>query len=1227
MSNDNKQQKSHALYEQAEKLGGIGHFEWDEESRRMINCSQQYARIFELSMDETLSSSSGINHDLQGTHPDDLEQRSEAESRAVKNAQPLEIEYRYICTSGQLKYIHQLSDVIKNPQGKVIRTYGTVQDISARKLAEQESHKRQQMFERAEELGQLGHWEWDQVEGRLIFCSQQYANIFGLSVTEIMARSSHFKFNLQNIYPGDKERVYQDARSNYNTVKPTDIEYRIIDSHNSLRHVHHRCEVEVDDKGKVVRSFGTLQDITESKTVMFKLRRSNMLYQQAEKMGHIGHWEWDENEDRMINCSEEFARIYGLSIDEALETGQSHESDLQLVHKDDRQRVRNAEISAFYNKSQLDIEYRIITKSGDVRLVKEISDVQLNENGHAVRTIGTVQDITESKHAELELQYRQQLFEDAERLGKLGHWEWDIIKAHLISCSQQYAAIFGFSHDEMIKTCVKSKNFLNLTHPDDRDFVLKAYHESLEDIQEFNIEYRIVTQSGSVRYVRELGNYKTNARGTVVSSFGTIQDITEQKHIEIQLKEQQVQFEEAEKLGRLGHWTWNIELDCLASCSEEYARIHEMSIEECLTFSSSSDNDLQSIHPEDRAAYRGYLDAIKQKDNSVEIQCRLLTGQGNTHFVHEIARSVFNASGKLVSYIGTLQDITERIEIEQKLRNTEIQFELTFQNAPIGMALVNRNGNVREINNAATQMLGYAQHQVINSRFIDMIHPDERTECGLCLQALSNGEQDNYHTINQFQHRDGHYIWVDLHCSLLRDTQGVPSHVIAQGIDITEQRNLSEKLSYQASHDSLTSLINRQEFEVRLDRLIDSAHSSGTVHTLCYMDLDQFKIINDTFGHAAGDELLRQLCHLIQKEVRTRDTLARLGGDEFGLLMEHCPLDVALKTIESLRKRIDAFRFIWDERVLSIGVSIGIVAVNRDSLGSGDVMKAADRACYMAKDAGRHRVVIYSETDKDTEIHRSQMQWATRIQEALSTDQLYLVGQSIEDLNSKKSGSAFFELLLRRKDDNGNLVSAVAMLTAAERYGLVTKIDEWVIEKACSSILSNSVFLESVSLCSINISGQSLSDLEFLNFIENTVERYGIPPGKICFEITETAAISNFTKAIRFMERLRSRGFYFALDDFGTGLSSFAYLKQLPVDFVKIDGAFIKDMVTSPTSMAVVKSINELVHIFGKRSIAEYVESPEILEMVKSLGVDFAQGYCVGMPKTLTVKPKLKAVK
>ncbi|HEY7378713.1 MAG TPA: EAL domain-containing protein, partial [Steroidobacteraceae bacterium] len=462
--------------------------------------------------------------------------------------------------------------------------------------------------------------------------------------------------------------------------------------------------------------------------------------------------------------------------------------------------------------------------------------------------------------------------------------------------------------------------------------------------------------------------------------------------------------------------------------------------------------------------------------------------------------------------------------------------------------------------------------------------------------------------------RDGNELYVESTAAPIRDGQGGMCGGVLVFHDVSESRELNRRLSYHASHDVLTGLVNRREFESRLERALKSAKARETSYAVCYIDLDQFKIINDTCGHSAGDALLGQVGALLKSKIRWRDTLARLGGDEFGLLLESCSLDEALRTAESLREAVRNFRFVWEERTFRLGASIGVVPIAAENEDVASILSAADSACAAAKEAGRNRVHSFEENDIDLMRRRREMQWAARINNALEESRFELFRQTIQPLQRQDTG-AHYELLLRMRDENGKIVSPDNFIAAAERYGITPNIDRWVIENAFRWLVSEADERERLALCSINLSGQSLGDDKFLPFVIDQFHRSGLDATKICFEITETAAVASFSQANRFIQALKELGCKFALDDFGTGLSSFGYLKHFPVDFLKIDGSFVKEILHDPIDREMVRSINEIGHLTGKQTIAEFAENQEIIQMLRGLGVDYAQGYGVSQPQ------------
>lgn len=426
---------------------------------------------------------------------------------------------------------------------------------------------------------------------------------------------------------------------------------------------------------------------------------------------------------------------------------------------------------------------------------------------------------------------------------------------------------------------------------------------------------------------------------------------------------------------------------------------------------------------------------------------------------------------------------------------------------------------------------------------------------------------------------------------------------------------LSEKeqeLSWQATHDSLTKLINRHEFERRTSQLLEHAKADFSEHALLYLDLDQFKIVNDTCGHQAGDELLMQLAAELQRHIRDSDTLARLGGDEFGVLLESCPEEQARVQADRLRKSIREYRFYWHDKVFELGVSIGMVMVSDHSDNTTELLSAADIACYMAKDGGRNRVHVYKLNDADLARRHGEMHWVARITSALEQSRFVLYKQKMVSLTGPSI--AHYEILVRMIDEENNIVPPSAFIPAAERFNLMPAIDRWVIEQAFHYLARRYQDQGSHLRLSINLSGASISEDTFLDFIQQRLEFYRIAPEDICFEITETAAIHRLSQATRLIQQLKEAGCQFALDDFGSGLSSFAYLKNMPVDYLKIDGNFVRDIADDPIDYAMVSAIHEVGKAMGIKTVAEFAENAKIINELRKIGVDYAQGYGVELP-------------
>ncbi len=561
------------------------------------------------------------------------------------------------------------------------------------------------------------------------------------------------------------------------------------------------------------------------------------------------------------------------------------------------------------------------------------------------------------------------------------------------------------------------------------------------------------------------------------------------------------------------------------------------------------------------------------------------------------------------------------IEAEESLGLGEESFRIIADTSPVAL-IISRlsDGVIQYANRQACDLFRKSTADLIDSSIIKLF--SKYSNDISILSVLSSGMDVKNREV-YFREEQEPAMWLSLSTkTLVLEKEKV---ICTALLDVTEARELSHQLSYQATYDDLTGLVNRREFEDRLQEIIDSASELKTENVLCYLDLDQFKVINDTCGHMAGDELLRQLSQVLHRCIHREDTLARLGGDEFGVLLENCPLKNAIDVADNIRQVVQEFRFLWEDNTFNIGVSIGLTPISPENETISDVLRRADTACYVAKDAGRNRIHVFHFNDEELAERHGEMKLVSSINSALDEGRMELWQQSIthvDKLNRKLGrGNVHFELLLRMRDKAGNLVGPEAFLPSAERYDLATRIDRWVLDAMFSWFRKYPEQLEELEICAVNLSGQSLGDEKFLREITDQFNNSNIPAEKICFEITETAAILNLNNASQFIKTLKRLGCSFALDDFGSGLSSFAYLKSLPVDYVKIDGFFVKDVVSDPVDLAMVKAINDMAHAMGKLTIAEFVEDREILAKLVDLGVDYVQGYGIAQPAPLIHAP------
>ncbi len=628
-------------------------------------------------------------------------------------------------------------------------------------------------------------------------------------------------------------------------------------------------------------------------------------------------------------------------------------------------------------------------------------------------------------------------------------------------------------------------------------------------------------------------------------------------------------------------------------------------------------------YPSDRDTFMRRIESEGELRN---VEYVLRRKDGSMLVVVENCRVVRDRHGRISGYEGTLSDITERKKAETAVFQQKERAQVTLQSIGDAVITTDSTGRIDYMNPVAESLTGWESREAQGltiGEVLTVINDTTRepSESPL-VRCLREGQVLGLSEHTVLVSKRGQEIAIQDSAAPIRDRAGNLIGAVMVFHDVSKERRLHRALHYQASHDALTGLINRREFENRLTAAVEAAKQREIQHVLLYLDLDQFKLVNDTCGHPAGDQLLKQITGMLQSRIRTGDTLARLGGDEFGILLQDCVLDQAVRVADTLRQAIRDYRFVWQDGVLAVGVSIGIVQITRETASVASLMSAADVACYTAKDAGRNRVELY-QADNAPERHR-EMHWVSKLTRACDESSFELFYQPIVAIGANADEREHFELVLRLRDDSGAWVTPAEFIPAAERYNVMPSIDRWVVRQALDRVVYRAASGVKPFTVAVNLSGTSLNDESFLEYLIVELGKRDLPEGSMCFEITETAAISNLGNVVHFMRELKSRGCRFALDDFGSGLSSFMYLKTLPVDYLKIDGQFVENVTRDPIDRSMVEAISQVGRAMGIRTIAERVESQEVLVELGRLGIAFAQGYHIAKPKPVEGFPYLR---
>lgn len=1212
-------ERKHAEYTlaEAQRLAKIGNWHWSISLNKLTAYSKEYAHIHGVTIDE-IPDRLKKQFELV-VHPDDRDRVKRSFEQFDRDGVNYRIEYRINHPDGAVRHVLELGEAIFDDKGNAIEQFGTLQDITERKLIEAELRESQEHNRHLIEHSQA-----------LICTHDLDGTILSINPAASAALGHEPGYGV-----GDnlKTFIYPSARPMLSTYLQSII--RIGVDEGFMRMVTKSGEERIWSYRNTIYKpessepfvIGFAQDTTERWYAEKALKESEKRLQDFARSASDFFWEQD-SQLRYTYFSDRYEEVTGIDPKQLL----SKFENGSFISSGVDEKVKQDYLAKLETRQSFrDFIFSHTLEDGQIRWVSINGTAIFNDDQKFVGYRGTGSDITKM------VETRQRFEDTIESLPiQFALFDRD---DRLILANSRYREKYldgiqdGITFEELYRLYMATHPLTEIIGREEDWLALRlAMHRTPSG----SMDLKIADNDWSE--IRE----KRNSDG---STLVMISDITNRKLTEQSLRDVEFQLKQAARTARLGSWHYDEIKQRYISISEEYARIFGCTIKEYLELYLNPLKEMELVHPEDRQA------VIKDYKLTVdtEMDYRILLANGEVIHVREISKYIRDEMGGIIESVGTLQDITELKLVEQALRQSEerLEYRVEQRTQALTQEIGERKFAEKALEKSETRFKDYAETAADyfwemdrNFRFTDLagqyesvsgVHPSQvigltreqvwakwvpdqvgkppHVQYTQSLEAFDNIEL-------KWNHPDGNVRTIAISGKPIFGSDGEFSGYRGSGRDITDTHALAKKLVYQASHDTLTGLINRREFELRLVKAIENAQIEKTTHALCYLDLDQFKIINDTCGHAAGDEMLRRLGALLQTQAGNEDTVARLGGDEFGVLMEHCTQQEAEQFAEKIRVMIEAFRFEWEERIFAIGVSIGLMPILNSTGSMTYVMRAADTACYAAKNQGRNRTVVYHPDNEMLSRLQSEMEWVSKINWALEHDRFQLFHQPIVPV-ANASDKIYYEILLRMKDKDGQMIAPGEFLAAAERYNLATRIDRWVVSSTLEWLGLHPEHVDSLYLCSINLSGSSLGEEEFSNFVKQQLLNCFVPAEKICFEITETAAISNLSAAIGFIDELKALGCKFALDDFGSGLSSFAYLKNIPVDLLKIDGMFVKDIDTNPTNFAMVKSIHEIGRVMGKKTIAEFVESDAILLKLREIGVNYAQGYGIGRPQPI----------
>jgi diguanylate cyclase (GGDEF)-like protein/PAS domain S-box-containing protein len=1019
-------------------------------------------------------------------------------------------------------------------------------------------------------------------DGMFIEVNQRLAEFSGYAVDEIVGKTS-FEINLWADI-NEREVLFKKLHENNGSVSNFEVDF--VKKDGEIRNC--LLSAEVIDINNESHILSVTKDITKFRLLRNQLIESEDKFHKAFKTSPNAITITRLEDGLILDANQKWADMTGYSLDELI----GHfSSELKLWgNPKDREKI----ISKIKKGEHvIDFEAELRTKHDEIRSISlSVEAIDLNNENCL---LFSTEDITETKILQENLRASEEKFFKA-------FWSFpdpmtiSTLDGILVEVNESCIETSGFPRNELIGQSIFDIGaWSDLSQ---REIIMQRLKEHG---YARNIEADFVKKDGEITH--SIISASIIQLNDIPHMLLVTRDISEQKNAQQQLLESEERFKNAFAMAPIGIAL----VDKTGTIFHTNPRSIDVIGYKPSELVGKTIKDL--THPDDLEKGMVYFSKLMRNEiDNYQMEKRYLHKKGHYVYCKISASSLKKNDGEILYAIVHVEDISEQKENEAEIN----KLLLSIEHSPNVVMITNNDAVLEYVNPKFTEVTGYTSEEVLGKK--PSILAAEENSSSIYRQlwdTISIGKEWRGEFLNR--KKNGDIYWASQIIFPIKNKNNEITHYVSLHEDITEARKITEQLSYQASHDMLTGLINRSEFEKRLERVINTAKNEESENVLCFLDLDQFKLINDACGHMAGDEFLHRLGDVLKNTTRHRDVIARLGGDEFAVLMEHCPLEQGIKIAEQIRTEIEEFQFLWEKKYFSVGVSIGLTVINNESQNLIELLKQADTACYTAKDMGRNRIHVYRENDLALATRKGEMNWAQKLNDALTEDQFMLYAQEIVPVSSSADKIKSYEILLRLDNPDGEPISPTEFIVAADRYNLNVKIDRWVIANFMSWLIKNQDYFKINSTqFSINLSGASINDKEIKTLIIEYLDSSFFDPQKITFEITETAAIANFVKANEFMSDLSRYGCKFSLDDFGSGLSSFAYLKNLPTDTLKIDGMFVKDIDHNKNDYAMVRIINEIGHTMGMKTVAEFVENEAIMKKLKEIGVNYAQGYWTG---------------